>query len=88
MWPGIMYTLWRLATSWSGRGSNPGGGKIFRTRPYRPCSLPNVLYSGYQAIPEGTAAVAWRLHTRTRRMKRNKNKKFGPSIHDVFGKNT
>jgi hypothetical protein len=30
------------------RGSNPGGGEIFRTRPDRPWGPPNLLYDGYR----------------------------------------
>jgi hypothetical protein len=39
---------YRLATSWTVRGSYPGGGEIFRTRPDRPCGLPSLLYNGYR----------------------------------------
>jgi hypothetical protein len=42
------------------RGSNPGGGEIFRTRPDRPCGPPSLLYSGYRVFPGGKAAGAWR----------------------------
>jgi len=34
--------LW-LATGWTVRGSNPGGGEIFRTRPDRTWDLPSLL---------------------------------------------
>ena len=30
------------------RGSNPGGGEVFRTRPYRPWGPPSLLYGGYR----------------------------------------
>jgi hypothetical protein len=30
------------------RGSNPGGGKIFRSRPERPWGPPSLLYNGYR----------------------------------------
>jgi hypothetical protein len=30
------------------RGSNPGGGEIFRTRPDRPWDLLSLLYNGYK----------------------------------------
>jgi len=33
-----------LATGWTARGSNPGGGEIFRTWPWGP---PSLLYSGH-----------------------------------------
>ena len=50
----------RLATGWTVRGSNPGGGQIFRTRPGRPWGPPSLLYSGYRVFPGGKAAGAWR----------------------------
>jgi hypothetical protein len=36
-----------LATGWTGRGSNPGLGEIFRTRLDRPWGPPSLLYTGY-----------------------------------------
>ena len=30
------------------RGTNPGGGEIFRTRPDRPWGPPSLLYDGYR----------------------------------------
>ena len=42
------------------RGSNPGGGEIFRIRPDRPWGPPNLLYNGYRVFPGGKAAGAWR----------------------------
>jgi hypothetical protein len=35
------------------RGSNPGGGEIFRTCPDRPWGPPSLLYNGYRVFPEG-----------------------------------
>ena len=35
-WAGIAQLVQRLATGWMVRGSNFGGGVIFRTRPDRP----------------------------------------------------
>jgi hypothetical protein len=49
-----------ILTFWTVRGSNPGGGEIFRTRPDRPWSPPNLLYSGYQVFPGDKADGAWR----------------------------
>jgi hypothetical protein len=43
----IAQSVYRLATSLTVRGSNPGGGEIFRTRADRPWGLPNLLYNGY-----------------------------------------
>jgi hypothetical protein len=43
-----------LATGWTVRGSNPGGGgEIFRTCPDRPWGPPNLLYNGYLVFPRG-----------------------------------
>jgi len=39
--------------SWTVRGSNPGGGEIFRTSPDRPWGLPSLLYKGYRVFPVG-----------------------------------
>jgi hypothetical protein len=38
---------------WNVRGSNPGGGKIFRTCPDRPWGPPRILYDGYWVFPWG-----------------------------------
>jgi hypothetical protein len=43
----------RLATGWAIRGSNPGGGEIFRTCTDRPCGPPSLLYNGYRVCPGG-----------------------------------
>jgi len=45
---GIEQSVWRLATGWKIRGSNPGGGEIFRTRPDRPWGPPSLLYNEYR----------------------------------------
>jgi len=42
------------------RGSNPGGGEIFRTRPHRPWDPNSLLYNGYWIFPWGKAAGPWR----------------------------
>ena len=52
--------VWRLATGWKVRGSNPIGGKIFRTRPEWPWSPPILPHNGYSFFPGGKAAGAWR----------------------------
>jgi hypothetical protein len=39
-----------IATVWTVRGSNPGGGEIFRTCPDRPWGPTNVLYNGYRVF--------------------------------------
>ena len=38
---------------WTVRGSNPGGGDIFRTCPDGPWGPPNLLYNGYRVFPGG-----------------------------------
>jgi hypothetical protein len=58
-WAAIAQSVQRLATSWTVRGSNPGGGEIFSTRPDRPWGPPSLLYNGYRVIPGGKAAGAW-----------------------------
>ena len=47
------------ATGWTVRGSNPGGGEIFRTCPDRPWGQPSPLYNGYQVFPGGKVAGVW-----------------------------
>jgi len=52
----------RLATDWTVRGSNAGGGggEIFRTCPDRPWGPPSLLCSGCRVLTGGKAAGAWR----------------------------
>jgi hypothetical protein len=57
---GIAQSVARLATGWTVRGSNPGGGRVFRTRPDRPRGPPRLLYNGYRVFPGIKAAGAWR----------------------------
>jgi hypothetical protein len=59
-WIGIAQSVQRLATGWTVRGSNPGGGEIFHTRLEWPWDLPSLLYNGYRVFPGGKAAEAWR----------------------------
>jgi hypothetical protein len=42
-----------VASRWKGRGSNPSGGKIFRTSPDWPWGPPSPLYNGYRVFPGG-----------------------------------
>ena len=55
---GIGQSVLRLATGWTVRGSNPGVGEIFRTRPDRPWGPPSLIYNGYRVLPGVKAAVA------------------------------
>ena len=57
---GIAQAVHRLATRWAVRGSNTGGGEIFRSHPDRPRDPPSLLYNGYRVLPGGKAAGAWR----------------------------
>jgi hypothetical protein len=38
---------------WTFRGTNPGGGEIFRTCPDRPWGPPSLLHNGYRVFPGG-----------------------------------
>ena len=49
----VAQSVYRLATGWTVRGSNPGGGEIFRTCPDWPWSPPTLLYNGYRVFPGG-----------------------------------
>jgi len=40
-----------MTTGWTVRGSNPGGGEIFRTYPGRNWGPPSLLYNGYRVFP-------------------------------------
>ena len=42
-----------LPTAWTVRGSNPGGGEIFRTRPHRPRGSLRLLYNGQRVCFPG-----------------------------------
>ena len=42
-WTAIAQSVYRLATGWTVRASNPGGEKIFSTRADRHWSLPSIL---------------------------------------------
>jgi hypothetical protein len=58
---GIAESVHRLGTGRTVRGSNPGGGEVFRIRPDRPWDPPNLLYNGYCVFfPGCKAAEAWR----------------------------
>ena len=48
LWAGIAQSVQRLATGWTVRESNPGKGKIPRTRPDRLWNPPSLLYNGYR----------------------------------------
>jgi len=42
-----------MPTGWTVRGSNPGGGEIFRTCQDRPWGPLSLLYNGYRVFPGG-----------------------------------
>jgi hypothetical protein len=52
-----------LATGWTVRGSNPGGGEILRTCPDRPWGPPSLIYNGYRVFQGSKAAGAWHWPT-------------------------
>jgi len=47
----ITQSVQRFATGWTIRGSNLGGGVIFRTCPDLPWGPPILLYNGYRVFP-------------------------------------
>ena len=49
----VAQSVQRLATGWTVRGSNPGGGEVFRTRPDRLWGPPSLLYNGYRVFSGG-----------------------------------
>ena len=49
----IAQSVQRLATGWTVRGSNPGGGETFRTCPDRPWAYPPSCIMGTRSIPGG-----------------------------------
>jgi hypothetical protein len=51
VWVGIAQSVQRFATDWTVWGSNPSGGEIFHTRPYRLWGPPNLPYNGYRVFP-------------------------------------
>jgi hypothetical protein len=60
VWEKNLFEFLCWDTRWVVRGSNPGGGEIFCTRPDRPWGPPSLLYNGYRVFPRGKAAGAWR----------------------------
>jgi len=49
----IAQSVQQLPRGWTVRGSNRGGGEIFRTCPDRPWGPPSLLYNGYRVFPGG-----------------------------------
>ena len=49
-WAAIVQSVWRFATGWTVRGSNPSGGEISCTRSDRPSGPPSLLHSGYRVF--------------------------------------
>jgi len=50
LWARIAQSVQELFSDWTVRGSDPGEGEIFCTRPNRPWGPPIHLHSGYQVI--------------------------------------
>jgi hypothetical protein len=63
-----------LATGWTVRGSNPGGGEIFRTCPDRPWGAPSLLYNGYRVFPGVESGRGVTLIPRPLLVPRSKNR--------------
>jgi hypothetical protein len=60
-WARITQSVPRLATGWTFRGSNPGGGEIFRTSPDRSSSPTQPpIQCVTRLFPGNKAAGAWR----------------------------
>ena len=55
-WVRLAQSVYRLATGWTVRGSNPCGGEIFRTRPDRRWIPSSLLYNRYRVFTGGKAA--------------------------------
>ena len=53
MFVSIYVCIYLCITGWTVRGSNPGGGEIFRTCPDLPWGPPSLLYNGYRVFPGG-----------------------------------
>ena len=49
----IAKSVYRLVKAWKVRGSNPGGCRIFRTRPDRHWGPPSLPYNGYRVSSLG-----------------------------------
>ena len=49
----VAQTVWRLASGWTVRGSNPGEGEILLTCPDRPWGPSSFLYNGYRVLHGG-----------------------------------
>ena len=52
-------SVWRIATGWNVRESNPEWGEIFCTYSDRLRGAPSLLYNGYRVFPRVKAAGAW-----------------------------
>jgi len=52
-WAGIVKSTQKLATGWTIRGSNPGGGEIFRNRPDRTWGPPAYGTRGTGSVSRG-----------------------------------
>ena len=80
---GIEYGVWRLATGWTIRGSNPGGGEIFRTYPDRAWGSPSLLYNGYRVFPGGNSGQGVTLTTHPHLMPKSRKSRVIP-LHPLW----
>ena len=69
VWAWIAQSVLKLATGRTVRGSNPGGGKFFRTLPDQTWDPPSLLYNGYRVFPGGKGAGAGRWPPSSARVK-------------------
>ena len=60
-WDGITQAIQRLATGWTVRGSNPGGGEIFPTCPEGPWVHPASCTMGTGSFPGVKSGLVVRL---------------------------
>ena len=51
IWAVVAQSVQRLVTAWKVRGSNSGGGEIFRACPDQPWDPPSLLYNAYRVFP-------------------------------------
>jgi hypothetical protein len=62
---GTAYSVYRLTTGWTVRGSNSGARKIVRTHPERPWGPPGLLYNAYRVSFPGLRRLGTGVNHRT-----------------------
>jgi hypothetical protein len=56
---GIAQSVYRLATCWTVRGSNPCDGETFPSRPHRPLGQSSFVHNGHPIFSRSKVAGAW-----------------------------